>query len=611
MRAIVNDIAVSFWRLLPANPIVIRVVQMAGKRVQHLWLRVGYLLVLLFVMLFAQLSMTAPDSGGSLTTLAQNSSQVFYYISMLQLAMICLLAPVFTASAISQEKDAETFNVLLTTPLTNAQIVLGSLLSRLFFVIVLLISGLPIFCITMLYGGVTSDQIFMSFGIAACTALLTGSLAIFISVVRIGTRTTVFSFYAAIGLYLLAGILGLWPRTHVPESIPQGGTVGMTWLAPFHPIWAQLVALKQVRPPDPPMVARYAWPINRMLSSPQTGYMVMTVLASVVIVAFSTIFVRRGIKQGELSWWTKWLRGQRIESAETGELDVKKRRTRRVWRNPVAWREAVTKGSPASSSLACYGFMAMGAVAGLMLLIEYWGGGLPIKMARQWLSGLVIVEFIIVLLMGVNTAAMAITRERESGTMELLLTSPLTSEYIILGKLRGLISFTLPLLAVPVATVLTAALRDLFVGSKIPLVYFDCALLLPILLVVYSAFACMLGLYMSLRCTRSVQAVLTSVGILLGTAFGLGICGFAFLENAGVISALVSPVTIVPSIVALINPAGIEKSSMFSGGPAIASTRWMLAVGVVIAAGLYSAIVAGIYKTMKRDFDMTLRKQFK
>ncbi|MBI4578781.1 MAG: ABC transporter permease subunit, partial [Planctomycetes bacterium] len=279
MRPVVNDIALSFWRLLPANPIVVRVVQMGSKRPQHLWLRAGYLVVLLFLMLASQLSQSTGGSTPSLTSLAKSSSRVFEAISILQLAMICLLSPVFTAGAISQEKDAETFNVLLTTPLSNAQIVLGSLLSRLFFVIVLLISGLPIFCITMLYGGVTADQVFLSFGIAACTALLMGAVAIFVSVVKIGTRTTVFSFYAGIGVYLLGGLaIGHWPGSHVAESIPQGGGSGMTWLAPVHPIWALLVALKWVRPPDAPLVAHYVWPINRMLSSPETAYMVLTFL---------------------------------------------------------------------------------------------------------------------------------------------------------------------------------------------------------------------------------------------------------------------------------------------------------------------------------------------
>ena len=50
------------------------------------------------------------------------------------------MSPIFTAGAITQEKDSQTYDILLSTPLTNGQIVLGSLLSRLFFVISLLLT---------------------------------------------------------------------------------------------------------------------------------------------------------------------------------------------------------------------------------------------------------------------------------------------------------------------------------------------------------------------------------------------------------------------------------------------------------------------------------------
>src|SRR5580765_7844278 len=153
MADVAKSIWLAMWRLLLANPIVVRVVSIGSKRLPHLWTRAGYLVVLFLVVLTTSWGSTGSDS---LSERAKTSTRVFEYVSILQLAMMCLLAPVFTAGAISQEKDAETFNVLLTTPLTNAQIVLGSLCSRLFFVIALLVSGLPIFCITMLFGGVTT-----------------------------------------------------------------------------------------------------------------------------------------------------------------------------------------------------------------------------------------------------------------------------------------------------------------------------------------------------------------------------------------------------------------------------------------------------------------------
>lgn len=614
-RTILADIGLWLWRLVPANPIVLRVVSMGSKRAAHFWARTGYLLVMLFVMLIVAQTM---KHGESLGDLAKSSASTFEAISILQLAMMCFLAPVFTAGAISQEKDAETFNVLLTTPLTNAQIALGSLMSRLFFVLSLLLSGLPIFCITMLYGGVTTRQIFISFGIAACTAVVTGALAITISMIRVGTRGTILSFYAGIAVYLFATLaLGLWPRTHVPESIPPGSTQGMSWLSAFNPFLALLVGMKQVPPPAPALVDHYGWPLSAFAATPHIAYMVMVFGASVIMIALATVFVRRGVKQAEGSLWKRIVvRIFRKKSTE-GE---RRRRPRHVWANPVAWREAVTQGSAAGNRLVYYGFILAGIAAAVVLLISHNSGQLvnpgsaaqaTAEAARNWLTGIVMVEFVTAILMALNTGATAISRERESGTMELMLVTPLESDYIIRGKIRGLISFTVPLMAVPAGTVLLMAINDLIRGSDPPVVNLLSAILLPALLLVYSALACVVSLQTSLKSKGSVQAIIQSMGIMTLVGFGLGVCAYGALETMEQIAGITGPLTFVMSILIVLNPQKMtnEQFSRFSANEA--EVMAYLFVGTVIAVCLYGGIVMGMYRAMVRNFDMIVRKQSK
>lgn len=616
-RTILADIGLWLWRLLPANPIVLRVVTMGSKRSQHFWARTGYLVILLFVVLIVGQTTKSSDSLGAQ---AKSSATTFEFISILQLALMSFLAPVFTAGAISQEKDAETFNVLLTTPLTNAQIALGSLMSRLFFVLSLLISGLPIFCITMLFGGVTTRQIFISFGIAACTAIVTGSLAITISVIRVGTRGTILSFYAGIAAYLVATLaLGMWPRTYVPESIAPGSTDGMSWLAAFNPFLALLVGLKQIVPPEKTLVAHYGGPISSILAYPQFAYMVMTLLASVFMVTLATFFVRRGVKQAEGSLVKRmWLRVVARIMRQNSTEGERRRRARHVWANPVAWREAMTQGSAASNRMIYYGYLIGGVAAAVVLLISHNSGQLVLPgtlptaaaaAARNWLTGIVMVEFITAIMMVVNSGATAISRERESGTMELLLVTPLESDYIIRGKIRGLVSFAVPLIAVPAATVIAMGVNDLLRGATPPVVPVMSMFLLPPLLLVYASLASVISLQASLKCKGSVQAVLQSMAVITVVAFGLGMCALGALETVGSIAGITGPLTFATSIYLVLNPQRLGEQ--MRGGFAVdqAEALAYLFVGTVIAVCLYGGIALGMYRTMIRNFDMIVRKQ--
>jgi ABC-type Na+ efflux pump permease subunit len=211
------------------------------------------------------------------------------------------------------------------------------------------------------------------------------------------------------------------------------------------------------------------------------------------------------------------------------------------------------------------------------------------------------------LLMAVNTAATGITREREAQTMELLLATPLTSQYIVWGKLRGLVSFTVPLIAVPVASVVPFVIFDLFAAPKRPVVYPEALLTLPLLMLAYSALACLLGLHTSLKSRRTVQAVLTSVGILVVLGFGVGACGYVFTSSAAdSVGPLVAPFTMVVAIATAVNP---ELTLQTTAASTIAAARVLMLVGSLIALGVYAAAVHAIYKSMVKNFDMIVRKQ--
>lgn len=619
---IIRDLFMGLWRLLPANPILTRVVAQGSRRQKHLWARAAYLAVL-FVVVVLQGGIGGYDL--SLAESAKKMTQVFLVISVAQLLLMSFIAPIFCAGAITQEKDSNTYNILLTTPLSSPQIVLGSLSSRIFFVWALLLSGLPIFCITMIFGGVTTAEVFQSFGLAACTGLITGSIAIMISFLKIGTRRTIFFFFAGVAVYLLlVGTIGLSPWGQLAEAplgepvFGSGQRYHMSWLSPIHPFLALMVVTGQTPPPALADVQSHGWPMYLIYAYPQYAYMLLTTLASIAMITISVIFVRRCEHEGEATVLNRaaGLFNRRHEDKENSSPLEKK--PRRVWRNPIAWREASTRGSSSGGPWVRWAVLVFGIGIGLILLIAYnagWWKPLNANTVSDWLTALIWIELAVVLLVVTNTAASTLTRERESQTMEILLTTPLTSKYIVAGMLQGLVRYVVPLIAIPTVTLAMFYVVDLMRGAQKSTTP-EAILLVPLLIIAVASTAAMIGLQFSLTMKRTVQAVMISTSIVLGVSGALWFCGSAVIMNTGLMfSSVILPFFPFPATQSLIDPQVVVDASQSGYGAtpatpaALATARGTRVIFTLISALAYFAITFALYKNMVRSFDMVIRRQ--
>ncbi len=602
MDNVVSRLWLWVWYLLPANPILVRVVFGASRRVRHLWLRSGYLGALLGVV-FLTLFFSISGEASSLTDLAKKASQTFMMASMVQLALMCFLAPVFTASAITQERDAQTFNILLSTPLSSAQIVFGSLMSRLYFVLTLLVAGLPIFLMTMVYGGVTTSQVVESFALSGATALLTGALAIFVAMMGVGTRRTIFSFYLLIALYLLCiYLLGVWDRSWVDASPANIDGRKMSWLTALHPFLSLDVALNRVYAPPYERLGEYSALPRYALAYPSATYITWTTTLALLLTLWSIFFVRRGAKVGEPTLVGGVL--DRVRRRPSGE---RTRPPRTVWNNPVAWREAKTRA--VGGGLLRWAIIISGFVGPLILFYYHLDSSMGADAIAQWLAGMLIVQFALALLIAVNTAATSITKEKESLSLDMLLTTPLTSKYILWGKLRGLVSFAMPLLIGPVLMLFVFGLYDIVRGASRPVVWVETVLELALLLVIYTAFGCVVGLWRSLNSKTNVAAVMHSLGLMILLVGVASLIGFNVVQpSSDEFGAFLAAFTPFTSIRYLVDPASLfDSSKEFASSSTAARTAAFF--GSIIATLLYAFIVWRLYAGLVRSFDMTLRKQ--
>lgn len=607
-------------RLLPTNPICMRLVQGGSRRPRHLLIRSGYLGLMIFVLLAAMLPLGA---GQSVREIATRGAQIFTLISYLQVGLICLLTPIFMAGAISQEANPKTWDIMLTTPLGNLQIVLGNLFGRLFFVLALLFSTLPLFAVTQYFGGVPGESIFASYAIAGSSSLLVAAIAVTLSVNRTAGRRAVFWFYTAVVMYLFITYAGdLRFRGLAPGAIREKLT---TFFTPLNPFLALEVLLKSnVYVPHDMTGAGASWITRMWLSRPITTFCWLCVVLSGVLIAYSTLQVRLiGSTTGSIPWHRRLL--------GLGAQGAVERPARSVGHNPIAWRESAARGKTLAAIVARWGFVALGIGVGLTLIALYHFGGFDGKTAQLQLENLQLAvvtvlgaEVVIIALVALNTSATAVSREREDGTLDLILATPIQPGAYLAGKLRGLIQYLLPLILVPTVTMLMLAVYVLARGfgrevmltnvplpgtttslAEIPLVLPEGAITLPLVLIPFIAVCVMVGLHWSIKSKGTIGSVIAAVlvaGVLAGV---LGLCGLAAGKQIAVLGAVVTSLSPLNLVIAIVKPALMIPKSLTSDPE---TGRIALFVGAAVAAAAYGLGVYLMHTTMKRSFMMTVRR---
>src|SRR5690606_26062099 len=146
---------------------------------------------------------------------------------------------------------------------------------------------------------------------------------------------------------------------------------------------------------------------------------------SLLMMVASTVMARRvGAAGGTL------LR----RGGSTNESGERVRPSRTVWQNPVAWREAAARAATWPKVLARWSFIGAGLLWGLTMTILFHTGAWAPEDFRFALLATVWAELAIISLIAINMSSTAVSREREDGTLDLLLITPLTPAQYLGGK---------------------------------------------------------------------------------------------------------------------------------------------------------------------------------
>lgn len=480
----------------------------------------------------------------NLGDLARFGSTFFQILAPLQLALLIFLAAFGAASAVSQEKDKRTIILLLLTRLTNQELVLGKLFSALLSPLLLVFASIPVLMSVQLFGGVSGNQVTRVIIITYAATMVAGSLGSTYALWREKTFQTlsITTLTIVLWLALWEGIYALGLSNSFLHSLAN-------WASPVRGIAAAII----------PTIGRQAtWSFSDPAICFSLFAVVMTFLLNAIAIAKVRVWnpsreVRRRHQQEEdvVSILDKQLSDEEVsqiaEQARASHVDAMRRagtyaeansESRRVWDNPVLWREICTwaYGRKIVIVRVAYGLMFILALVGLNQSLSDITNGVPraglssiFPAAATSLAPLFLVSLIIINALAVNS----ITNERDGQALDLLLVTDISPAEFVFGKLWGIFYVTKEMIILPLLISIYLLIR----GG----IDFEGFLFLLTGLTVLIFFVTMLGVHCGLNYASSKSAISVSMGSVFFLFLGVITCIMVMISFSGSFEQQLAP----------------------------------------------------------------------
>ena len=269
------------------------------------------------------------------------ASAIVATIVLFQFVAMQILAVIMLSNAISDEVYHRTLGLLMTTPISSLQIVLGKVLSRLLQLILLLAISLPILAIARVLGGVSWSYLLSSLCVTLTTAIFAGSLSLLFSVKNrfaYGVITRTMFTLGCLYLLLLPPLIGqasslLLGPWRDRRSRAAGGSAGLL-LVSISPLSSMLELTRQLFYGGLHTPSQFSLPLHCV---------VMLGLSALVLTWAVAVVRKVALRQatGQLDAWFKPRKRRRKDSASVAADagDDVRGAIKRVQGPPVVWRE--------------------------------------------------------------------------------------------------------------------------------------------------------------------------------------------------------------------------------------------------------------------------------
>lgn len=468
--------------------LVSKELRVAGRRRRNYALRCIYVLVLMIFIASVWVGVVEFRQGMAQqqTQMARAAKEITSGIVWFQFIGVQIVTVIVMSTAVSDEIYGRTLSVLMTTPLSNRQLILGKLISRLVPVAILIASSLPLLAVIRVLGGVPWRYLWISLTITEATVFFVASLTLLFSTLSRKMYVVVIS--SGLSLAFLIGATPFLAFFFLRDSR------------------AYLSIIRVVSFVNPYVMLQRC---TGFMVSPIAGHMVwigdivgcclFLLLASGVCLVLAIGLVRSvSLRRvmGQPSRWAALRPGRIFDWLDTRGARKRAAVVRRVVGPPMIWKEltcTLTRRQKFATTLTL-------GVEILMIGIAYL---FPFVMAvfGYELTHLVFLWAFLGLgvLFTLSTSATLICSERESGAWPVLLMTPLRDRDILIGKCVGILRrcgpVWLPLLAYIVAFAYAGCFHPLAIAQTI-------IIILSVLI-----FLSATGFYFGTRFTRTTEAV--------------------------------------------------------------------------------------------------------
>jgi ABC-type transport system involved in multi-copper enzyme maturation permease subunit len=171
---------------------------------------------------------SASTGGTAAYASAAIGQELFAGLMMVVTLLVVLLAPAFTAGAISLEREKQTLDLLVTTPISSVSIVVGKLLSALTYVFILIAASIPLTAVVFVFGGVAPEDVIRGYIVLFATAFGLGAFGLFCSsLVKRTQAATVITTFGVMAMTLGSiFILLFWGAMTSPRFGEPSGGIG-------------------------------------------------------------------------------------------------------------------------------------------------------------------------------------------------------------------------------------------------------------------------------------------------------------------------------------------------------------------------------------------------